>query len=93
MVSHFDCENSCLVEKNVPIAFILTSRGQDGAESPVERDHKLSMQIAYNHSSLKHTFQVLSSMPTKSDAFMNYGNAKVAHVIKTHFSYSKHESV
>ena len=33
MVSHFDYKHRCLVEKNVPIAFILPSRWQDGAES------------------------------------------------------------
>ena len=33
MVSHFDCKHSCLIKKNVPIAFILPSRWQDGAES------------------------------------------------------------
>ena len=34
MVGHFDCKHSCLVEKNVPIAFILpSSRWQDGAKS------------------------------------------------------------
>ena len=32
-VGHFDCKHSCLVEKNVPIASILPSRWQDGAES------------------------------------------------------------
>ena len=32
MVDHFDCK-SCLVEKNVPKAFILPSRWQDAAES------------------------------------------------------------
>ena len=41
MVSHFDCKHSCLVEKNVPIAFILPSRWQDGESR--ERDHQLSM--------------------------------------------------
>ena len=35
MVGHFDCKHSCIVEKNVPIAFILPSRWQDGAESLV----------------------------------------------------------
>ena len=33
MVSHFDYKHRCLVEKNVPIALILPSRWQDGAES------------------------------------------------------------
>ena len=33
MVGHFDSKYSCLVEKNVPIAFILSSRWQDDAES------------------------------------------------------------
>ena len=35
---------SYLVEKNVPIVFILTSRCQNGAETlGIERPHKLSM--------------------------------------------------
>ena len=33
MVSHFDYKHRCLAEKNVPIALILPSRWQDGAES------------------------------------------------------------
>ena len=33
MVGHFDYKHRCLVEKNVPIVFILPSRWQDGAES------------------------------------------------------------
>ena len=33
MVAHFDCIHSCLVEKSVPIVFILPSRWQDGTES------------------------------------------------------------
>ena len=33
MVSHFVCKHSCLVEKNVPIAFTLASRWWDGADS------------------------------------------------------------
>ena len=33
MVGHFDYKLRCLVEKNVPIALILPSRWQDGAES------------------------------------------------------------
>ena len=33
MVGHFDYKHRCLVEKNVPIALILPSRWQDGAES------------------------------------------------------------
>ena len=33
MVSHFDYKHRFLVEKNVPIALILPSRRQDGAES------------------------------------------------------------
>ena len=33
MVGHFDYKHRCLVEKNVPIAFILPSRWQYGAES------------------------------------------------------------
>ena len=33
MVSHFDCEHSSLIEKNVIIVFILPSRWKDGAES------------------------------------------------------------
>ena len=33
IVSHFDYKHRCLVEKNVPIALILPSRWQDGAES------------------------------------------------------------
>ena len=36
----------CLVEKNVPIAFILPSRWQDGAESlGIERLHNLFMLL------------------------------------------------
>ena len=31
MVSHFDYKHRCLIEKKVPIAFILPSRRQDGA--------------------------------------------------------------
>ena len=33
MVSHFDYKHRCHVEKNVPIALILPSRWQNGAES------------------------------------------------------------
>ena len=33
MFGHFDCSHSCLIEKNVHIAFILPSRWKDGAES------------------------------------------------------------
>ena len=33
MVSHFDNKHRCLIEKNVPIALILPSRWQEGAES------------------------------------------------------------
>ena len=33
MVGHFDYKHRCLVEKNVPIALILPSKWQDGAES------------------------------------------------------------
>ena len=33
MVGHFDYKHRCTVEKNVPIALILPSRWQDGAES------------------------------------------------------------
>ena len=33
MVCHFDYKHMCLIEKNVPIALILPSRWQDGAES------------------------------------------------------------
>ena len=33
MVGHFDCKPSCLIEKNVRVAFILPSRWHDGAES------------------------------------------------------------
>ena len=33
MVGHFGHKHTCLVEKNVPIALILPSRWQDGAES------------------------------------------------------------
>ena len=33
IVSHFDYKHRCLLEKNVPIALILPSRWQDGAES------------------------------------------------------------
>ena len=33
MVSHFVYTHRCLIEKNVPIALILPSRWQDGAES------------------------------------------------------------
>ena len=33
MVVHFDCKHSCFIEKHVPIAFILSSRWQDCAES------------------------------------------------------------
>ena len=33
LVGHFDCKHRCIVEKNVPIAFILPSRWRDGAES------------------------------------------------------------
>ena len=33
MVSHFDYEHRCLIEKNVSIALILPSRWQDGAET------------------------------------------------------------
>ena len=32
MVGHFGCKHSYIVEKNVPIEFILPSRCQDGAE-------------------------------------------------------------
>ena len=32
MVGHFDCEHRCIIEKNVPIAFMLPSRWRDGAE-------------------------------------------------------------
>ena len=43
-VGHFDCKQSSLAEKNIPIAFILPSGWQDGAESlELERHHKLSM--------------------------------------------------
>ena len=35
MVGHFDCKHRCLSEKNIPIAFILPSRWQDGVESVV----------------------------------------------------------
>ena len=33
MVNHFDYKHRCLIEKNVPIALILPSRWQYGAES------------------------------------------------------------
>ena len=33
MVSRFDYKHRCLIEKNVPIALILPSRWEDGAES------------------------------------------------------------
>ena len=33
MVGHVDCKHSCLVDNNVPIAFVLASRWRDGAES------------------------------------------------------------
>ena len=33
IVGHFDCKHLCLVKKNVPIAIILPSRWQVGAES------------------------------------------------------------
>ena len=33
MVSHFDYQHKCLVEKNVPMGYILPSRWQDVAES------------------------------------------------------------
>ena len=33
MVSHFDCIHKCYVEKNAYVAFILSSRLQNGAES------------------------------------------------------------
>ena len=39
MVGHFDWKHSCLV------AVILPSRWQDGAESPRDRDLKLSVVI------------------------------------------------
>ena len=34
IVGHFDCKHLCLVKKNVPIAIILPSRWQVGAETP-----------------------------------------------------------
>ena len=38
MVSHFNYKHRCLIEKNVPIALIIPSRWQCGAESPgIER--------------------------------------------------------
>ena len=33
MVNHFDYKHKCLIQNNVPMAFILPSRWQDGAES------------------------------------------------------------
>ena len=33
MVGHFDSKHSCLIQKNVPIEFILLSKCQDGADS------------------------------------------------------------
>ena len=33
MASHFDYKHRCITEKNVPIALILPSGWQDGAES------------------------------------------------------------
>ena len=33
MVSHFDYKHRCIVDKNIPIAFILAGRWQDGVES------------------------------------------------------------
>ena len=42
MADH-DGNHRCLVEKNVPIALILPSRWQYGAESLRDGDHKLSM--------------------------------------------------
>ena len=33
VVNHFDCKCSCLKENNVPVAFILPGRWQDGVES------------------------------------------------------------
>ena len=44
MVSHFVYTHRCLIEKNVPIALILPSRWQDGAES-LGIEHKLFMNI------------------------------------------------
>ena len=44
MVGHFDSKHRCHVEKNVPIAFILPSRLQDGAES-LGIDHLLLMAL------------------------------------------------
>ena len=33
MVSHFDNKHRCLIDENIPVALILSSRWQDGDES------------------------------------------------------------
>ena len=49
MVGHFDCKCSCLIEKNVPMAFILTNRWQDGAESLGIESDKLTTYVDVVH--------------------------------------------
>ena len=56
MVSHFDYEHRCLVEKNDPIALILPSRWYDGAESPaIERTSCYKERDQANDQSLERT--------------------------------------
>ena len=54
MVSHFNYKHRCLVEKNAPIALILPSRWQDGAESlGIERTSCLCLsQLSWAHQAL-----------------------------------------
>ena len=60
MVSYFDCQQLCLMEKNVPIAFILSSRWQDGAES---LGIECTSCLCTNAPSLKDSFRKGSQLP------------------------------
>ena len=68
---------SCHIEKNVPIAFILPSRWQDGAESlGIERPHKLSMSVSNwadmsLHLLLKNSKVTVSSSSSTSSSYQN----------------------
>ena len=78
MVSHLDCIDSCLVEKNVPIGLILPSRRQDGAESPVIERINCSLSwvldsfsFTQNDSEIKNKQQYPSLSPFCSFRFIS----------------------
>ena len=70
MADH-DGNHRCLIEKNVPIALILPSRWQDGAES-LGIEHKLFMVKAHLNFAPKF----------RTESFKRYKNALQSHYLK-----------